>query len=69
VSRHRRSSGEYLATLERRCDHLSRRLAEAEAQDVVLTYDREELRALRWAMKLARRYVALQATSRKPSGW
>lgn len=41
----------YMEALQRRSDHLARRVAEADAAGSVRSYDRAELAALNWAIQ------------------
>ena len=42
----------YISRLERRADHLARRIAESRAKGKVVSYDEAELSALNWAIGL-----------------
>lgn len=49
---------EYIQRLERRADHLARRVAESRANGKKFSYDEAELSALNWAIKILDRAVS-----------
>lgn len=49
---------EYIGRLERRADHLARRVAESRANGKKFSYDEAELAALNWAIDLLSRVAS-----------